>query len=538
MDIQRGKLEKLRSKRQLEKLERNLPDLLYDIEEYPATSINEENVILMHDMENNNQDSLIHVENACTENIKNEDELTQTDVNIVEEYNENFKKKGVLIESNLNKFQMRDDGSFYVYQEDISIRDEVQGHTNSDSDSSNHEHCHFDDVLEGLEMKCHSLEKSSPVPTSHGFKNPYSSNEKISDCTQCATVEDQNEPFSLNDKKIAVDKNINATNNTGKESAEMLRKLLEIKIKWKHFCENSLTLDENEIDKLFQSMGLSLETPTIKTEPQSKTVKNVEQEEEEEVKSVQEIFSMGLENKNQVGDSQPQTYSQVFTKYKNNKTMITGSQIPLHRVMSTLFDPKKLQVQHMDKWLNVDNNSKRLVWGMEGVMSIVSAFSMKNELFALKNGRGKKPDCGPYDGLADIIWQAGDGNSAIVVQYEPQFSYTRLFECLDAKICFNMNEVRSQLASVYTTPQPPISLILSVILTRGLDRIQKDLASSKIKTLLTPDGDETWSLILLLLIGQAVGHIMHTQFPKNWDPVRSPIGILSLDEYGEKVYVS
>lgn len=247
---------------------------------------------------------------------------------------------------------------------------------------------------------------------------------------------------------------------------------------------------------------------------------------------------MGLENKNHVGDSQPQTYSQVFTKYKNNKTMITGSQIPLHRVMSTLFDPKKLQVQHMDKWLNVDNNSKRLVWGMEGVMSIVSAFSMKNELFALKNGRGKKPDCGPYDGLADIIWQAGDGNSAIVVQYEPQFSYTRLFECLDAKICFNMNEVRSQLASVYTTPQPPISLILSVILTRGLDRIQKDLASSKIKTLLTPDGNETWSLILLLLIGQAVGHIMHTQFPKNWDPVRSPIGILSLDEYGEKVYVS
>uniref|UniRef100_A0A8D8YZK8 Ubiquitin carboxyl-terminal hydrolase MINDY n=1 Tax=Cacopsylla melanoneura TaxID=428564 RepID=A0A8D8YZK8_9HEMI len=319
---------------------------------------------------------------------------------------------------------------------------------------------------------------------------------------------------------------------------EMMQKLVEIKTKWKHLCENITALNENnnfdEIDfeNLFQSIGLNLDSPKIETksEPPKTQVPG------EVVKSIEEVMNLGLNTKSVENQ---QTYAQVFLKYKKNKNMITGIQIPLHRVMSTIFDPKKLQIQNMKKWLDVDNNSKRFVCGMEGVMSIVHAFSIKNELFTLKTGvKNKTSDYGPYDGLADIIWQAGDGSSAIVVQYEPQFTHTRLFECLDAKKCFNINEVCFQLASVYATPQPPISLILSVILTRGLDRVQADLSYSKTKTLLTQDGDETWSLILLLLIGQAVGHVMHSQFPKNWNPVRSPIGILSLDEYGEKVYVS
>lgn len=345
--------------------------------------------------------------------------------------------------------------------------------------------------------------------------------------------------YSIDEKKenkIAINEisqadNHNATHNPGnKLNFEMMNKLMEIKTKWKNLCENIIALDENDnvndIDQMFQSIGLSLDTPKMKTEPLKPST--------DKPKEVQYCQNDVLG-----ADNHQQTYSQVYIKYKKNKNMITGSQIPLHRVMSTLFDPKKLQVQHMNKWLNVENYSKRFVCGMEGVMSIVHAFSMKNELFALKHGvKGKRPDCGAYDGLADIIWQAGDGSSAVVVQYETQFSYTRLFECLATKICFNLNEVRSELASIYTTPQPPISLILSVVLTRGLDRVQTDMANSKVKTLLTQEGDETWSLILLLLIGQAVGHIMHTQFPKYWNPVRSPIGILSLDEYGEKVYVS
>ncbi|KAL1465132.1 hypothetical protein WDU94_004722 [Cyamophila willieti] len=321
---------------------------------------------------------------------------------------------------------------------------------------------------------------------------------------------------------------------TSSLNEEMIQKLMDIKIKWKHLCENITDLNENknsdEINNLFQSIGLNLDTPIVKTKKEPpKTVVSGEL-----VKSIQEVMNLGtkaVENQ--------ETYSQVYVNYKKNKNMIPGIQTPLHRVMSTIFDPNKLQIQHMKKWLDVDNRSKRFVCGMEGVMSIVHAFSMKNELFALKNGvKNNSLEYGPYDGLADIIWQAGDRNSAIVVEYEPQFTHTRLFECLDAKKCFNINEVRFQLASVYATPQPPISLILSVILTRGLDRVQADLSYSKMKTLLTQDGDETWSLILLLLIGQAVGHVMHSQFPKNWNPVRSPIGILSLDEYGEKVYVS
>lgn len=528
MDIRSSHLERTMSKRRIEKLERNLPDILYDIEEYPAET-KEEVVKMTRDIENNNGDSLIHVENeqcAWSENIKIEDELVQNDGNFLGDCNEIFKENDALSENLHECFQVRRDGDSVSFAEDIIIEDKTKVHTSSGTSSSSD--ISTDAYVAELNEICSPISSNNPP-----VKN-------ISDFIQSTIVNGQNSTTSVTEELLKEDKIPTSTENGIHElSNEMMQKLLEIKIKWKQLCENIIALDENdnveEIDKLFQGIGLSLETPKIKTEPPKETPKK-----ENQVQSIQEIFSLGLSNRNQLFDSQQETYSQVYMRYKKNKNMITGSQIPLHRIMSTLFDPKMLQVQSMDKWLNIDNTSKRFVCGMEGVMSIVHAFSMKNELFALKNEgvRGKRPDCGPYDGLADIIWQAGDGKSAIVVQYEPQFSYTRIFECLDAKICFNINEVRSQLASLYTTPQPPISLILSVVLTRGLDRIQADLASSKIKTLLTPDGDETWSLVLLLLIGQAVGHVMHTQFPKNWDPVRSPIGILSLDEYGEKVYVS
>ncbi|KAI5749824.1 hypothetical protein M8J76_010472 [Diaphorina citri] len=502
----------------------DLPDILYDIDE-KSVEIGEPNDHL-------EETNVLHDEMGNEQNVTCEQFQTTDDLVSLASSSDGSSDE---YETEKENSQLGDQNQFYHLE--TNMRDSVPIPSNIDDP---------DQQLSTSITQAHSnVANSCPrLDLGGSIVNEKSSTdlENNVNCEDDILIKEKNENIVLQDTLSKTDGALNApqipSDHATTLNMDMMHKLLEIKSKWKQLCENIAALNEDgnfeEIDHMFQSIGLSLETPKVKTRSEKQI-----SEKGQEVKSIPETFGAGNESQTQPGDKNHQTFSQIYIKYKKNKNMVTGMQVPLHRVMSTLFDPKKLKIQYMKKWLNVDNSSKRFVCGMKGVMSIVHAFSMKNELFAFKNGvKSKRSDCGPYDGLADIIWQAGDGSSAIVVEYEPQFSHTRIFECLDAKMCFNINEVRSQLASVYTTPQPPISLILSVILTRGLDRVQTDLSNSKVKTLLTQDGDETWSLILLLLIGQAVGHIMHSQFPKNWNPVRSPIGILSLDEYGEKVYVS
>lgn len=497
---------------------KNLPDILYDIEENFETVENQK-----HSVINNSTTVISKSDREETWN------LADTGDNIVDFFVTNDSNTSGELTSSQEMFSSITDDGHGTFSDDNASMDKPELFLRSNIKMFKEPCDNNANVLDGCENAPKVSNEAKCTNVSDNLFHPGDENSMNN------KYRDENQNISVSEESTKTDGALSSSLTSSEHlkptsmDTEMINKLWEIKTKWKNLCENLATLNKHDslegIDDLFQSIGLSLETPKIKT-------KNDEKEE----KITQEVF---CHENTQRGENQ-KTFSQVYLKYKKNKNMITGIQVPLHRVMATIFDPKKLQVESMNKWLDVDNNSKRFTCGMEGVMSVVHAFSMKNELFAFNNNsKSNQPHQGPYDGLADIIWQAGDGRSAIVVQYEPQFSHTRIFECLDARICFNINEVRRQLASVYdTNPQPPISLVLSVVLTRGLDKVQTDLSHSKQKTLLTPDGDETWSLLLLLLIGQAVGHIMHTQFPKNWNPIRSPVGILSLDEYGEKVYVS
>ncbi|XP_013779795.1 inactive ubiquitin carboxyl-terminal hydrolase MINDY-4B-like [Limulus polyphemus] len=200
------------------------------------------------------------------------------------------------------------------------------------------------------------------------------------------------------------------------------------------------------------------------------------------------------------------------------------------------------------------------------VIMCVQAYILKHLLFNKKDfpqesSRDKDP-LRPYKdrqqqalglALADIIWKAGTENSRCTIclpgdraHLERELNYTpdgltekiNLFEFQrkEDTVCFLVKHVH---LFQQETGNGVIVLLYSMILSRGIDRVQEDL-NGEYTELLTPVCEATQALITFLLAGRATPYlhngVMHTLDEDNVAGVKEQVGLMSRGEIGALIW--